>query len=66
CGGCRVTVGGQVKFVCVDGPEFDGHQVDFESMAKRMQTYRQQEQSVQHRCRSSQHPPHNQEKPSGP
>lgn len=66
CGGCRVTVGGQVKFVCVDGPEFDGHQVDFESMAKRMQTYRQQEQSVQHRCRSGQHPPHNQEKPSGP
>ncbi|NMD22091.1 MAG: sulfide/dihydroorotate dehydrogenase-like FAD/NAD-binding protein [Verrucomicrobia bacterium] len=66
CGGCRVTVGGQVKFVCVDGPEFDGHQVDFESMAKRMQTYRQQEQSAQHRCRLAQHPPHNQEKPSGP
>ncbi|HOC00434.1 MAG TPA: sulfide/dihydroorotate dehydrogenase-like FAD/NAD-binding protein [Verrucomicrobiota bacterium] len=66
CGGCRVTVGGQVKFVCVDGPEFDGHQVDFESMAKRMQTYREQEQSVQQRCRSGQHPPHNQEKPGGP
>ncbi len=43
CGGCRVTVGGQVRFVCVDGPEFDGHQVDFDEMMKRLQTYRRQE-----------------------
>ena len=32
CGGCRVTVGGEQKFVCVDGPEFDGHQVDFDEL----------------------------------
>lgn len=44
CGGCRVTVGGQTKFVCVDGPEFDGHQVDFDEMMKRLSTYRKQEQ----------------------
>lgn len=36
CGACRVTVGGQMKFVCVDGPEFDGHQVDFDEMMRRM------------------------------
>jgi len=39
CGGCRVTVGGQVKFACVDGPEFDGHQVDFPELAGRLRTY---------------------------
>ncbi len=43
CGGCRVTVGGVVKFVCVDGPEFDAHQIDWESMLKRMGTYKQHE-----------------------
>ena len=36
CGACRITVGGKTKFVCVDGPEFDGHQVDFDEMLKRM------------------------------
>ncbi|MBQ1677132.1 MAG: sulfide/dihydroorotate dehydrogenase-like FAD/NAD-binding protein, partial [Bacteroidaceae bacterium] len=36
CGACRITVGGKTKFVCVDGPEFDGHQVDFDEMFKRM------------------------------
>ncbi len=57
CGGCRVTVGGEVKFVCVDGPEFDGHQVDFDEMMKRLQTYRRQEAEAyeafreRHRCR---------------
>ncbi len=57
CGGCRVTVGGQVKFVCVDGPEFDGHQVDFDEMMKRLRTYRRQEAEsyeafrTRHRCR---------------
>jgi len=40
CGGCRVTVGGETKFVCVDGPEFDGHQVDFEELVKRQRTYK--------------------------
>lgn len=39
CGGCRVTVGGESKFVCVDGPEFDGHLVDFDEMMKRLKTY---------------------------
>lgn len=40
CGACRVTVGGKTKFVCVDGPEFDGHQVDFDGMLKRMGAFR--------------------------
>jgi ferredoxin--NADP+ reductase len=39
CGCCRVTVGGVTKFVCVDGPEFDGHQVDFDQLIKRLNTY---------------------------
>ena len=39
CGGCRVTVGGEIKFACVDGPEFDGHQVDFDELAGRLNTY---------------------------
>ena len=40
CGACRVTVGGKTKFVCVDGPEFDGHEVDFDEMLKRMGAFR--------------------------
>jgi len=40
CGGCRVNVGGKVKFVCVDGPEFDGHQVDFDNMMQRLGAYK--------------------------
>lgn len=43
CGACRVTVGGQTKFVCVDGPEFDGHQVDFDEMLKRLAAFRTEE-----------------------
>lgn len=43
CGGCRVTVGGEQKFVCVDGPEFDGHQVDFGELMARLAAYREQE-----------------------
>ncbi len=39
CGGCRINVGGQVKFVCVDGPEFDGHLVDFDNMMARLHSY---------------------------
>jgi len=46
CGGCRVTVGGEAKFVCVDGPEFDGHLVDFDGMMKRLQAYRGQERQA--------------------
>jgi len=56
CGGCRVTVGGEQKFVCVDGPEFNGHQVDFKEMAARLGAYRDQEavslaEYRDHRCR---------------
>jgi ferredoxin/flavodoxin---NADP+ reductase len=43
CGGCRVSVAGKPKFVCVDGPEFDGHQVDFVEMGARLKAYREQE-----------------------
>ncbi len=43
CGGCRLTVGGQVKFACVDGPEFDGHLVDFDEAMERGSMYREQE-----------------------
>jgi ferredoxin--NADP+ reductase len=39
CGGCRVTVGGKTKFACVDGPEFDGHQVDYDELMRRLQAY---------------------------
>jgi ferredoxin--NADP+ reductase len=43
CGGCRLTVGGEVKFACVDGPEFDGHLVDFDEAIARSSLYREQE-----------------------
>jgi ferredoxin--NADP+ reductase len=43
CGGCRVTVGDEVKFACVDGPEFDGHLVDFEELMKRQSFYKEEE-----------------------
>jgi len=43
CGCCRVTVGGQTKFSCVDGPEFDGHAVDFDELTKRLAAYREDE-----------------------
>jgi len=39
CGACRVSVGGKMRFVCVDGPEFDAHQVDFDNMIMRMKAY---------------------------
>lgn len=53
CGGCRVSVGGESKFVCVDGPEFDGHAVDFDEMMKRLQAYsREEKESVKkHACK---------------
>ncbi len=50
CGGCRVTVGGETKFVCVDGPEFDAHAVDFDNFIKRLGTFRKEE--ADHKCRS--------------
>jgi ferredoxin--NADP+ reductase len=50
CGGCRVAVGGQTLFACVDGPEFDGHQVDFELLLDRLSTYREFEQQALAAC----------------
>ena len=46
CGGCRVEVGGETKFACVDGPEFDGHLVNFELLMKRQATYKAEEQEA--------------------
>jgi len=51
CGGCRVNVGGDTKFVCVDGPEFDGHKVDFDNMMMRLKAYKGQETEAAHKCR---------------
>lgn len=51
CGGCRVTVGDETKFVCVDGPEFDGHLVDFDNMMLRQKAYKTQEDRATHKCR---------------
>jgi len=45
CGACRITVGGKTQFVCVDGPEFDAHQVDFDEMMLRLGAYRDQERA---------------------
>ena len=51
CGGCRVQVGDEMKFACVDGPEFDGHLVDFDSLMSRGRMYREQEaEAKEHRC----------------
>jgi ferredoxin--NADP+ reductase len=50
CGGCRVAVGGQTLFACVDGPEFDGHQVDFDLLMERLSTYREFEQRALAAC----------------
>lgn len=58
CGCCRVTVGGKSKFVCVDGPEFDAHQVDFDILIKRLRAYLREEQVARekymhdHECRA--------------
>ena len=56
CGGCRVTVGGKVKFACVDGPDFDGHQVDFDELMNRNGLYREREacEKDRHACRMEQ------------
>ncbi|MDL2213410.1 bifunctional dihydroorotate dehydrogenase B NAD binding subunit/NADPH-dependent glutamate synthase [Bacteroides sp. OttesenSCG-928-E20] len=57
CGACRITVGGKTRFVCVDGPEFDGHQVDFDEMLKRMGAFKaieQKEMSKLPTCQATQ------------
>lgn len=51
CGGCRVKVGGETKFACVDGPDFDGHLVDFDELMKRNSTNKCQEDHDRERCR---------------
>jgi ferredoxin--NADP+ reductase len=53
CGGCRVRVGGEIKFACVDGPDFDGHLVDFDELMARNRTYTEAERhaSENHKCR---------------
>lgn len=50
CGGCRVTVGGETKFTCVDGPEFDGHKVDFDNLMKRLRAYKDHEDEAHGKC----------------
>lgn len=51
CGGCRVTVGGEIKFACVDGPDFDGHKVDFDELLKRNSAYADREKRRDDNCR---------------
>ena len=55
CGACRITVGGKTKFVCVDGPEFDGHQVDFDEMFKRMGSFKNVEREEMNHLENYQH-----------
>jgi ferredoxin/flavodoxin---NADP+ reductase len=50
CGGCRVSINGKTKFVCVDGPEFDAFAVDWDNLIMRLGTYRPQEQEAHHKC----------------
>jgi len=70
CGGCRVTVGGETKFVCVDGPEFDGHLVDFDNMMKRLRAYKRYEDEAHAKChlemtiKEQQRPTPNAERPT--
>ena len=55
CGCCRVTVGGETKFVCVDGPEFDGYKVDFDNMMKRMASVKPREQADYQKAKERDH-----------
>lgn len=50
CGGCRVTVGGKIKFACIDGPDFDGHEVDFDELIRRNRMYAEQEKDAVRDC----------------
>ncbi|NLJ70401.1 MAG: sulfide/dihydroorotate dehydrogenase-like FAD/NAD-binding protein [Clostridiaceae bacterium] len=52
CGCCRVVINGELKFACVDGPEFDGFEVDFDDLARRNRSYIEQEQELDHQCRA--------------
>jgi NAD(P)H-flavin reductase len=53
CGGCRVRIGGEIKFACVDGPDFDGHQVDFEDLTTRLKRFASEEKSALERWSES-------------
>lgn len=53
CGACRLTVGGEIKFACVDGPDFDGHKVDFDEVIQRGQIYKNHEKTLSHECNLS-------------
>lgn len=53
CGGCRVEVGGETKFTCVDGPEFNGHEVDFDLLMKRLQSYIPEERTAMEQARET-------------
>jgi NAD(P)H-flavin reductase len=53
CGGCRVKVGGQVKFACVDGPDFDGHEVDFDDLMSRLRRFAKEEKTATERWSES-------------
>ena len=55
CGGCRVTVGGETKFACVGGPDFDGHLVDFDEAMRRQQMYKEEERKACEDCRLRRH-----------
>lgn len=57
CGACRITVGGETKFVCVDGPEFDAHKIDFDEMLLRLSAYKEEETAAyeRHTCKSHTH-----------
>jgi ferredoxin--NADP+ reductase len=58
CGCCRVSVGGKTRFACVDGPEFDGHQVDYDELMQRLEAYKDEEkrayEKYTHECQISQ------------
>ena len=51
CGGCRVSVGGEIRFACVDGPDFDGHKVNFDELMKRNSAYKEAEAHSRENCR---------------
>ncbi|HDQ25566.1 MAG TPA: sulfide/dihydroorotate dehydrogenase-like FAD/NAD-binding protein [bacterium] len=51
CGGCRVNIGGTTKFSCVDGPDFDGHLVDFDGLMSRLTSFKEHETEAMHKCR---------------
>jgi hypothetical protein len=70
CGGCRVKVGDQVKFACVDGPDFDGHQVDFDDLMTRLARFSREEEAAMKRwsesCRMTRQLPPDERTPPDP